>query len=261
MDTAGITSQVRRLREALRRQGVTGPDDIRLEETIRQWAPGPTSKRSDPLTELDAALLGQGITLDKGALTAVAWAVLGVSAPRTVRLGSAAPARLTHLAELHDLTLPSAPQTLARQLAGEANLAPDLLRARPWLTGPAKPEDVLAAVFRDEWSGFLALLGEFGPWVYVPSVADLQALSHRYAALVQAAQASSDTAALAAAWQLQPPGSSTSLLARLEATDHRQPEEHRPVAGPDLIRLERAFWETAELQARQRRDEWGARRG
>lgn len=259
MDTAEINPAARRLRAALRLQGVTGPDDISLEEILRQGGPGPTGQQSDPLTALDTALRGQGVTLDRGALMAVAWAVLGVPAPRTARLGSAAAVRLTHLAELHDLMLPSAVQTLARQLAGEANLAPDLLQVRPWLTGLAQLEDVLATVFRQEWNGFLALLGEFGPWVYVPSVADLQALSHRYAALVRAASTSGENAVLAAAWQLQQLGAPPPLLARLEVSDYRREAGHQET--PELIRLERAFWTAAEQQASRRRNERAARRG
>ncbi|TDE85294.1 hypothetical protein [Deinococcus sp. S9] len=260
MDTAEINPAARRLRAALRLQGVTGPDDISLEEILRRGGGrGLLGTQPDPLTALDAALRGQGVTLERNALMAVAWAVLGVPAPRTVRLGSAAAVRLTHLAELHDLMLPSTVQTLARRLAGEANLAPDLLRVRPWLTGLTKLEDVLAAVFRDEWSGFLALLGEFGPWVYVPSVADLQALSHRYAALVRAASTSGENAVLAAAWQLQQLGASPPLLARLEVSDHRREAGHQETS--ELVRLERAFWTAAEQQASRRRNERAARRG
>jgi len=50
---------------------------------------------------------------------------------------------------------------LVRLLRDEAELVPDLLRARPWLA-PGDAEAVLNAVLDSEWTGFVARLGRVG---------------------------------------------------------------------------------------------------
>ncbi|GMA17127.1 hypothetical protein E5F05_03240 (plasmid) [Deinococcus metallilatus] len=268
MDSGEITVQARRLQQALHRENLPWEGTAPLEELVSQWLHPPGPPPPDPLAALDVLLRQYGLVLEAGGLVRVAWAVLGVPAVRSVRLGNAASTRLTHLAELHDLAAPSAVRALAARLAAEVNLAPDLLRARPWLSAAAlkTTADVLGAVLESEWTGFLILLGEFGPWAYVPSVAAMQALSRRYAALVQAASVSPDGGVLAAAFHLQPGDPGGSLLARLEVTDYR-PQRGAPRSPranvetvAELVRLERAFWEAAEDQARQRRAEWAGRR-
>lgn len=264
MDDKLLNTLASALRQVLggRPQALT--DEAARETVTRFWAAAGLD--GDPLAGLDAALRAQGTTLDGGALTQVAWALLGVSAPRGVRLTPGTRGRLSHLVELHDLSLPSRARELGGQLARERALAPDLLRARPWLTGVEGARDVLGAVFETEWSGFLGLLGDFGPWVYVASVADLQALSRRYAALVEAASGAGDAEVLAAAVHWHAPFPGGSLLARLEATDHRTPAAPRraassPPASAALVEAEAAFWHAAQRLARERRDGWAARRG
>lgn len=228
--------------------------------------------------------------------------------PRQTHLTAAARTRLTHVVELNDVFSPSDAARWAGQLAREPHILNDLCRVRPWLS-PVLPGTrrealgaVLAEIVEREWTGFLTLLGEYGPWVYAPSVADLQELSRHYAALVLASLPASEQTVLEAAQQLQqtsaahrpeelrtipgqsdphhlsvqfpqsvsfPPQSAqmeskdygsqlkfVSLLARLEATDYRQPQP-RVVSAPErLAELERAFWHAAEAQARRRVQEW-----
>ncbi|WP_216327006.1 hypothetical protein [Deinococcus aestuarii] len=259
MDTNVLSTQAHLLQHTLRAQGRALGSEAALEVVTRL--------RTDPapsLAGLDGALRGQGLELESAHLTRLAWALLGVPSPRSVRLTAAARGRLTHLVELHDVSRPSRARDLGGQLARERTLAPDLLRARPWLAGVSGTPDALAAVFETEWSGFLSLLGEFGPWVYAPSVADLQALSHGYAALVRRASGSGEGGVLAAALRLDRAGPGPSLLARLEVTDHRAggaapSREAGEAAG--LVEAEQAFWAAAQRQARRRRGEWAARRG
>ncbi|GBF08038.1 hypothetical protein DAERI_210034 [Deinococcus aerius] len=243
-------------------QGVAPVGGTALETILAGWR-----TPDQPLLALDAALRHEGVALEPPALAEVAWALLGVQGRARLQLGEARWTRLTHLAELHDVTLPSQARTLARQLAGEAFLVPDLLRARPWLREPGREgaENVLAAILHTEWSGFLALLGEFGPWVYVPTVADLQALSRPYARLVHQAAESQDAELLSAALQIDPP--EESLLVRLEVTDYRQSGRREALSlrvgrnAAQLAELEQSFWDDAERLAQRRRAEWAARRG
>jgi len=253
----------RRLGQALDRLGLGGTPPAALEEIVRN-----TFQGDPPLAELEAGLWRRGLALDPAALAQLAWGLLGVPRPPTVRLSAADP-RLTHLAELHDVTLPSAARTLATRLAGERNLAPDLRRVRPALAaGGGDAATLLEAISREEGPGFLVLPGEFGPWAYVPSVADLQELSRAYGALVRAASGSRDAEVLAAALLLQgrSAAASPSLLARLEVTDYRLPRgAARPPRPPgpsavDLVALEEACWAAAEQIAREQRARW-ARRG
>lgn len=263
MDTNVLSTQAHLLQHTLRAQGRALGDEAALEVVTRF--------RTDPapsLAGLDGALRGQGLDLEAVALTRLAWALLGVPAPRSVQLTPTARGQLTHLVELHDVSLPSRARELGGQLARERTLAPDLLRVRPWLGGVSGAREVLAAVFDTEWSGFLSLLGEFGPWVYAPSVADLQALSRHYAALVRLASGSREEGVLAAALRLAPPleggGPGPSLLARLEATDYRAGDGNPSREADEtaaLVEAEDAFWAAAQRQARQRRGEWAARRG
>ncbi|MDB5044200.1 MAG: hypothetical protein JWQ08_250 [Deinococcus sp.] len=187
--------------------------------------------------------------------------------PRQLRLTPAARARLAHVVELNDVSSPSDAARWAGQLAREAHILGDLTRARPWvspgsnsapLPGPRREAltAVLTGIMAREWAGFLVLLGEYGPWVYAPSVADLQELSRHYATLVSAASPASEHTVLAAAQQLRPPDPAhVSLLARLEATDYRQPRAPDP-SPAQLAELELAFWHAAETQARRRWQEW-----
>lgn len=256
----GSSLLARRLRQALARPEL--PEEV-LDEAVRA-----TLGAADPLEALDAALRGRGVPLEPGALAGVAWALLGVARPRSVRLGTAADARLTHLAELHDLPVPTAARPLAARLAGEKDLAPDLRRVRPQLAAVGgETAALLEAIFREEGAGFLALPGEFGPWAYLPGVADLQELSRAYGALVRAARASGEVDVLTAALRLQAraPAGAVPLLARLEAADYRpQRRPGRPV-GPtpaELVTLEDACWSVAARSAReQRARQAGQRRG
>lgn len=192
------------------------------------------------------------------------WASLGVATPRQVRLTPAARTRLAHVVELNDVSSPSDVERWAGQLAREPYILGDLGRVRPWLTPPPSGtrREVLNAVLTDimgrEWTGFLVLLGEYGPWVYAPSVADLQELSRHYAAVVLSATGASEQTVLDAARQLQQTDSAhVSLLARLEATDYRQPQPRISEPSSDqLAQLEWAFWHAAQAQARRRVQEW-----
>ncbi|MFC5847952.1 hypothetical protein [Deinococcus petrolearius] len=184
------------------------------------------------------------------------WAALGQPRPRSVRLSPAARARLAHIADLRDVFYPSDAEGIGGEYSGEPHLAPDLLAARPWLAPDTPRRALLGAVMAGEWTGLLALLGEYGPWVYAPDVAALQGLSRAYAALVSAATPAREEDVLAAARRHA--GGAPSLLARLEATDYRQ--KGRGAAPETLAALEAAFWERAGETAAARRAEWGARR-
>lgn len=286
MEPGNISTQVRRLQEALKPLGVEAPSPLVLEQIVTGWNREVGSAASPPggqqplrdggwgaeqaLAALDSALHGSGVQLGSQALPRLLWALLGVPAAGHLHLGSTRWSRLTHLTEFHDVSLPSSARSLGRQFAHEPHLAADLLRVRPWLDQVELPraEGVLAAIFQVEWTGFLALLGEFGPWVYAPSVADLQALSQIYARLVHLAAESPEPEVLGAAFRLSRTGKD--LLFRLEATDYRRPGEDPTAAttgsqasqaSSHLVEAERAFWDTAEAQARQRYTAWAARRG
>lgn len=177
------------------------------------------------------------------------WAALGVQRPRSVRLSAEARQRLAHLADLRDVASPSQAKQVSAEFSGEEWLAADLLAVRPWLAADTPRREVLGAILDGEWIALLALLGEFGPWVYTPSVRDLQDLSTAYGALVAAAARSSETAVLQAA---QKQSAYPSLLARLEGTDYRQPMPEQF----DLWALEQAFWQQAQAQAVTQREAW-----
>ncbi|CAM3333445.1 DUF4375 domain-containing protein [Deinococcus saxicola] len=205
------------------------------------------------LASMKSSLQAQNIVLDAVTLRQVAWAVLGQPRPRSVRLTPDARARLSHLTDLRDVFSPADAERVGREFAGEKWLAPDLLAARPWLMSGTPPKQVVSAVMHAQWSGLVALLGEYGPWVYAANVADLQILGRLYGELIRAAsQAQEDDVLDAALGQSEFP----SLLSRLEATDYRQPS---PVKG-DLAALESAFWDAAQAQARRDWESWKVRR-
>lgn len=248
----------RRLRQALARPELTG---AALEEVVQA-----TFGAAEPLGALHEALRRRGVVLEPPDLAPLAWSLLGVTRPRSVRLGAAA-ARLTHLAEWHDVTLPSAARTLATRLAGESHLAPDLRRVRPTLAADGGgAATLLEAISREEGAGFLVLPGEFGSWAYVPGVADLQELSRAYGALVRAASASRQEDVLTAALLLQAraPAGAVPLLARLEVADYRparQPARSPGAAPGELVALEETCWATAEHIAREQRQRRARQRG
>lgn len=180
------------------------------------------------------------------------WTILGQPRPRSVRLTAQARARLAHLAELRDVSGPAEAARASAEFAGEPGFAADLLGVRPWISRDTPRREVLNALLNTEWTGFLALLGEYGPWVYVGTVRDLQTLSARYGALVAAASEADEDAVWNASLGTAPPP----LLARLEATDYRRPGSARSGrGGKDLAALEAAFWAEAGAQARRRYEE------
>ncbi|GGK90697.1 hypothetical protein [Deinococcus radiotolerans] len=187
------------------------------------------------------------------------WAALGLPRPRSQPLTEGARARQAHLAELRDVSGPSEAVRAGAEFSGERWLRSDLLGVRPWLAPDTPAREVVPAVLRAEWTGFLALLGDHGPWVYVPDVRALQELSGAYAALVTAARTAPESEVLLAAEQGHALGADQNLLVRLEATPYRQPT--RPGADAARLRhLELAFWTLAGAQAQQARARWQARR-
>lgn len=163
---------------------------------------------------------------------------------------------LTGMAELHDLSFEYQIAPLLRLLDQETELIPDLRRPRPWLAAQLldapqfpdaapSPDQVLAALLEGEWAGFVARLGRLGPWVFAPSVADLQALSAAYTLLVERA-AGSDLSGQAPA----------SLLGRLWNSGERSGQ-----AFPDTaVQAEADFWLLAASRAARQRAEWASRR-
>ncbi|WP_221088887.1 hypothetical protein [Deinococcus aquaedulcis] len=187
------------------------------------------------------------------------WAALGQPRPRALPLSPAGRAQLSHLTELRDLDSPGAAARVGAELAGERTLAPDLLGVRPWLPRDLGPHALPGALLRSEWTGFLALLGEHGPWVYAPDVRAVQRLSAAYGALVMAAQAVSEEVALQAAQAAVARASHWTLLPRLEAVPYRQPRRGAATAGA-LLEREAAFWALAADLAQAAHTAWQARR-
>lgn len=180
------------------------------------------------------------------------WQTLGLSRPRALPLTDAARARLAHLTELRDIDSPAAADRAGAEYAGERWLAPDLRGVRPWLPPDTPPRGVVRAVLDGEWTGFLALLGEYGPWVYAADVRALQELSGAYAALVQAAQTAPEDVALHAAHRSRQNAPHHTLLVRLEVTPYRRPARSAPDAA-HLTALEGAFWAQVAGQAARHR--------
>lgn len=187
------------------------------------------------------------------------WAALGLPSPRSQPLSEGDRARLAHLAELRDIGGPSEAARAGAEFAGERWLRPDLLGVRPWLAPDTPAREVVPAVLRAEWTGFLALLGEHGPWVYAPDVRALQELSGAYAALVTAARGAHEAEVLLAAERSLTLGAHRTLLVRLEMTPYRQPTRSG-VTADGLHDLETAFWTLAGTQAAQAHARWQARR-
>ena len=136
------------------------------------------------------------------------------------------------LAELRDVDSPAAARRAGVEFGRERHFAADLLRVRPWLAADTAGRDVPALLLQSEWIGFLGLLDERGPWVYVQNVRELQVLSHFYSRLFQAAsphgQASGD-----------------SLTDRLGVP-----------STPELDELERDFWRQGAEFALERHEHW-----
>ncbi len=187
------------------------------------------------------------------------WAALGLLRPRSQPLPEGARARLAHLAELRDIGGPSEAARAGAEFAGERWLRPDLVGVRPWLTPDVGAREVVPAVLRAEWTGFLALLGEHGPWVYAPDIRALQELSGAYAALVTAARGAPEPAVLLAAERSLTLGAHRTLLVRLEVTPYRQ-STRSGVTADGLHDLETMFWTLARTQAAQAHARWQARR-
>ncbi len=161
-----------------------------------------------------------------------------------MKRGAPPSSTLIGIAEVHDLSFAYQVEPLLRLLHEEAELLPDLLRARPWLAESGRQE-VMATVLEQEWSGFLARLGSLGPWVFAQTVADLQALSGAYSAVVEAASRS-DLRGCAP----------SSLLGRLRTGGELGGQG--AVTGAE--EAEAAFWAQAESKAARQRAEWAARR-
>lgn len=181
------------------------------------------------------------------------WLSLGQRHPRSIRLTPEARSKLAHLTELRDVFSPSDAVRVGAEFAGEEWLARDLLAVRPWLPQNTPKREVVSAILNSQWTGFLALLGEYGPWVYVPDVAQLQQLSRLYAALVAAASQASEEQAFASA---SLSSAFPSLITRLEQTDYRQPVNQ----NHDLVAFELAFWHAAQANAKSSFEAWRARR-
>lgn len=136
------------------------------------------------------------------------------------------------LAELRDVDSPAAARRAGVEFGREKHFAADLLRVRSWLHLETKGRDVPESLLESEWIGFLALLDERGPWVYVQNVRELQVLSHLYSRLFQAAFPHGNL-------------SGDSLTGRLGVP-----------SKPELVALELEFWRQAGEFALQRHDEW-----
>jgi hypothetical protein len=161
---------------------------------------------------------------------------------------------LLGIAELHDLSYKYQIEPLLRLLDQEEELVPDLLGARPWLKQTEDAQQVLEAILEHEWSGFVTHIGRVGPWVYAPTVADLQALSGAYTLLTQQAR----TLDLSCC-------TPQSLLGRLAGSEDWANEGHVQLAHglpntADAQHIEEAFWALARAKSEQQRNVWAARR-
>ena len=132
------------------------------------------------------------------------------------------------LAELRDVDSPAAARRAGVEFGRERRFAADLLRVRPWLEVDTAGRDVPALLLQSEWIGFLGLLDERGPWVYVQNVREVQVLSRLYSRLAGAAGARGDGLGVEASAQ--------------------------------LAALETEFWEVAASFAAEQRGRWAAQR-
>ncbi|MHA0037835.1 hypothetical protein [Deinococcus sp. PESE-13] len=132
------------------------------------------------------------------------------------------------LAEWRDRASPSAAARVGAEFGGEAHFAGDLRRVRPWLPAGLSGAALLDAIRREEWTGFLALLAEDGPWVYVQNVREVQVLSRLYSWLAGAAGARGEGLGVE--------------------------------ASAELAALEAEFWEVAAGFAAEQRGRWAAQR-
>lgn len=137
-------------------------------------------------------------------------------------------APLPLLAELRDVDSPSAAARVGAEFGGEPHFAEDLQRVRPWLPAGLSGAALLDGIRQEEWTGFLALLAEDGPWVYVQNVREVQVLSRLYSRLAGAAGARGDGLGVEASAQ--------------------------------LAALETEFWEVAASFAAEQRGRWAAQR-
>ncbi len=200
------------------------------------------------------------------------WARLGLTEPRAVKLLPQLRGRLSYLADIRDVFGPNDAVRVVAEFAGEKWLKDDLLRVRPWLDPQTPAPQLLTAILAAEWNGLLALLGDYGPWVYAKTVADLQQCSRLYSELiVLALQADEQTIFAAAEAGTNSPY--TSLYTRLEATDYRQftgklnKDKLNKDSVPklqqadeyELARLERQFWASAEAGALREYQAWQGR--
>lgn len=161
------------------------------------------------------------------------------------------PAAVPIMAEFRDVSRPPDAERVAAEFGREIHFAADLLRVRPWLPPQTPGREVVAAILNHEWTGFLALLGEYGPWVYAGGVSDLQRLSRLYGTLAAAASVTS-AMNLNHAAQRRP----DSLLARLNVSE----QQPGGTSAQALAALEDAFWHETEAQARARYEAWQRRR-
>ncbi len=142
------------------------------------------------------------------------------------------PPALPMLAELRDVDSPAAARRTGAEFGRELHFADDLRRVRPWLAPEMAGRDIPAALLDSEWAGFLALLDERGPWVFVQNVRELQILTRLYSRLFRAVFPHGE-------------GAGDSLTARLGVPP-----------APELAALEQAFWRQAGDFARQRHAAW-----
>lgn len=147
------------------------------------------------------------------------------------------PVHLPTLAELRDVDSPSVARRIGAEFGREAHFASDLRRVRPWLPAGLPGRELPTALLDSEWIGFLALLGEGGPWVYVQSVRELQELSRLYSQFFRVAVGPESEQA------------GDSLAARLGVP-----------TTPELELLETEFWQHAAELAFARHAAWSASR-
>lgn len=141
--------------------------------------------------------------------------------------------KLPVLAEVRDVDSPASARRAGVEFGREVQFAADLLRVRPWIDPDTPGREVPARLLDSEWIGFLALLDERGPWVYVQNVRELQDLTRIYSRLFQASGS------------LPGQAQGTSLISRLGVH-----------STPELEEREAEFWRRAAEFASRRHHEW-----